>query len=202
MTNDETQTMTGVRDARFKRCARLQLLLFPVALLLNVSGNVRSETAAGLQPTVELEEEVYTYEPANNGAGPMWCAGSTCLVRIGNGVFASGLETLKEAKPLNNCRWMLFRRGPVGWEKVRVDESGRTREPSPLTGFPDGRLFLSANPTLGSGAEPGGGPARPELFQFSAAHPQDPPERIPPVWSGTPPFTEHCIAASRPTREP
>jgi hypothetical protein len=144
-----------------------------------------------LRPVVEMEEEVYTYEPANNGAGPMWCAGSTCLVRIGKDVFAAGLETIKDAKPLNNCRWVLFRRGPAGWEKVRVDDTGRTREPSPLAGFYDGRLFLSANPTLASGAESGGGPARPEILQFAAPDPQAAFERMLPVWNGTPRFSEH-----------
>ena len=103
---------------------------------------------AGLRTVVELEDEVYQYEPANNGAGPMWCSGSTCIVRIREKVFASGIETLKEFKPLNNCRWMLFHRDDSGWEKVHVDPSGRTREPCPLAGFPNGRLFLSVNPTL------------------------------------------------------
>ena len=103
---------------------------------------------ARLRPVVEAEEEVYRYEPADNGAGPLWCHGSTCLVRIGEEVFASGLETLKDVKPLNNCRWTLFRRGPKGWELLRKDENGRTREPCPLAAFPGGPLFLSANPTL------------------------------------------------------
>jgi hypothetical protein len=73
---------------------------------------------------VEVEEEVYRYSPANNGAGPMWCRGSTCLVRIGEDVFASGIETLEDFKPLNNCRWMLFRRDSGGWQQVQVDEVG------------------------------------------------------------------------------
>src|SRR5690606_30711106 len=84
---------------------------------------------SSLRPVIEIEEDVYRYEPANNGAGPMWCHGSTCLVRIGDDLFAGGLETLPGAKPLNNCRWMLFRRGPQGWQKMCVDASGRTREP-------------------------------------------------------------------------
>src|SRR5262245_23478031 len=85
-----------------------------------------SEEPISVQPRVEIEEDLYTYEPADNGAGPMWCSGSTCLVRIGDDVFASGLETIKDARPLNNCRCMLFKRSPAGWEKVRVDETGRT----------------------------------------------------------------------------
>src|ERR1041384_6894486 len=50
-------------------------------------------TPVKLRPVVELEEDVYSYESANNGAGPMWCSGSTCLARTGGDVFASGLET-------------------------------------------------------------------------------------------------------------
>src|SRR5437867_2691159 len=96
-----------------------------------------------MYPVVEVEEDLYCFEPANNGAGPMWCSGSTCLVRIGDDIFASGIETLKEAKPLNNCRWTIFTRGTRGWEKMQADASGRTREPSPLAGVPDGRLVVS-----------------------------------------------------------
>ena len=41
---------------------------------------------SALDPVVEAEETVYRYTPADNGAGPMWCSGSTCLVRIGEDV--------------------------------------------------------------------------------------------------------------------
>ena len=54
--------------------------------------------AAELKPVVELEEDVYSYTGANNGAGPMWCHGSTSLVRVGKRVFAAGLETVAGAK--------------------------------------------------------------------------------------------------------
>ncbi len=70
--------------------------------------------SAAVRPIVEIEEDVYAYTSADNGAGPMWCHGSTCLVRMGDDLFASGLETLPNTKPLNNCRWMLFQRGPQG----------------------------------------------------------------------------------------
>lgn len=163
-------------------------LLLIGALSLLVLASARAEPR--LQPVVEIEEGVYTYEPANNGAGPMWCYGSTCLVRIGPDVFASGLETLPGAKPLNNVRWVLYRRTDRGWEPQQKDEKGRTREPCPLAGFPDGRLFLSANPSL---TEPDAysGPARPELLQFSASDPRAPYVTLLPAWEGTPAFTEH-----------
>jgi hypothetical protein len=146
--------------------------------------------AAGLAPVVEIEEDVYTCNNANNGAGPMWCSGSTSLVRVGSHLFACGLETLADAKPLNNCRWILFHRGSNGWERVCVD-NGRTREPSPLAAVYDGRVFLSANPTLGSGPEPNGGPTRPDLFQFAASDPKASPVSLAPVWQGSPHFSEH-----------
>ena len=144
-----------------------------------------------LQPVVEVEEEVYGYEPANNGAGPMWCRGSTCLVRIAEEVFASGIETLEGFKPLNNCRWMLFRRDARGWQQVQVDPVGRTREPCPLAGFSDGRLFMSVNPTLMTDPNAYSGPARPEILEFTAADTKAPFKTILPVWDGTPAFTEH-----------
>jgi hypothetical protein len=154
-------------------------------------------------PLVECEEDVYTYTAADNGAGPMWCSGSTCLVRIGDEVFASGLETIKGAKPLNNCRWLLFRRDAHGWELIAADPAGRTREPCPLVAFPDGILFLSANPTL-TAPDAYNGPARPEILRFSAAHPRSPWEVLTPEWTGQPPFTEHSyrsFAADGPNRE-
>jgi len=145
---------------------------------------------APLLPAVEVQESVYTYEPANNGAGPMWCYGSTCIARVGDDVFVSGLETLADQKPLNNTRWMLFKRTEQGWELMQADPTGRTREGCPIGAFPDGRVFISANPTL---TEPGAynGPAQPQVLEFSAAAPQAPPKVLLPRWEGEPAFTEH-----------
>ncbi len=168
---------------RLLRCAALAfigLLFCPPAIAAPVT----------IRPIVEAEEDVYAYTNANNGAGPLWCHGSTCLVRIGDGVFASGLETLPNLKPLNNCRWTLYRRDKNGWQLQQVDPTGRTREPCPLVGFPDGRLFLSANPTL-TVENTYAGPARPEILQFTAGNSKAPFERLLPVWSGNPAFTEH-----------
>ena len=41
-------------------------------------------TTAIAEPAVEAEETLYEYLPANNGAGPLWCYGSTCIVRREN----------------------------------------------------------------------------------------------------------------------
>jgi hypothetical protein len=164
---------------------------FVGALLAIFVLGIGMHAPAAAEPAVEVEEDIYTYTNARNGAGPMWCSGSTTLVRTGDRLFASGLETIPDAKPLNNCRWTLFTRGNNGWTPVRVDAEGRTREPSPLAAFPDGRVFLSVNPTLGKGPEPNGGPARPDVLQFNAAEPTGAPVPLAPVWQGKPAFTEH-----------
>lgn len=174
---------------------------------LIVSLCVFSATVAGtgaVRPVVEVEEDIYSYESADNGAGPMWCHGSTCLVRVGDRVFASGIETLQNAKPLNNVRWMLFSRSEQGWKKVCVDETGRTREPCPVAGFQKGPLFLSVNPTLNSDPTVYSGPARPEILQFDPANPKTPARTLLPTWQGQPKFTEHSyrsFAADGPGRE-
>ncbi len=160
-------------------------------LLVSLLSFAITSFAKELKPIVEAEEDLYSYTSANNGAGPMWCSGSTSLVRVGDKVFASGLETIPDAKPLNNCRWVLFERAANEWVRVRTDADGRTREPSPLACFWNGSVFLSANPTLATNAQPNGGPARPEIFQFSAANPKAAPNRLEPAWQGTPQFSEH-----------
>lgn len=142
-----------------------------------------------LKPTVEVEETVYTYEPANNGAGPTWCHGNTCIVRLGDRLFASGLETIPDATPLNNCLPTLYQRTDQGWDLIYKGE-GRTREPSPLAMFRDEDLFLSINPTL-TGPDEYAGPSEPKILAFEMSKPSDEPEVLMPRWEGEPPFTEH-----------
>jgi len=175
-----------------------------LCLLFAFAPMTLAATGPAFRPVVEVEEDVYRYEPADNGAGPLWCQGSTCLVRAGDELFASGLETIKGAKPLNNCRWMLFHRGESGWQKTLSDPSGRTREPCPMAGFPEGRLFLSVNPTLNVDPNTYSGPARPEILQFAARAAGKPEQTLLPLWSGKPKFSEHSyrsFAADGPNRE-
>jgi hypothetical protein len=183
-----------------------QRVVFP-AIVLGLAATLTAragEPPPAPAPVVEVEEDVYEYAPANNGAGPMWCHGSTCLARSGDRVFATGLETVTNTPPLNNCRWMLFHRAEAGWQRVYLDEAGRTREPSPLALLGLGQVMVSANPTLGAGPEPNGGPARPEFHLFDAAQPSQPPRRVAPEWQGEPAFREHSyrsLAADGPRRE-
>jgi len=166
------------------------ILLFLTVMTADLRADDNPSSLAN-RPVVEVEEDVYSFLPANNGAGPMWCSGSTCLVRIGDDVFASGLETVKDAKPLNNCRWTLYKRTVAGWHLVQADPAGRTREPCPLVVLAGGNLLLSANPTLVTDRNAYAGPAHPEILRFSAKAPKAPFETILPVWDGQPQFTEH-----------
>ena len=162
-----------------------------------------SGVASELRPVVEAEQEVYRTLPANNGAGPMWCSGSTCLVRCAGQVLVSGIETIDGAKPLNNVRWVLLRDRGEGWQVECRDEQHRTREPCPLVTFADGRIMLSANPTL-TGPDAASGPARPEILQFGAERLDHPVETLRPTWRGNPTFSEHSyrsFAADGPRNE-
>ena len=153
-------------------------------------------------PLVELEEEVYAYEDAQNGAGPMWCSGSTCLVRAGEQVFATGLEVVKTAKPLNNCRWVLYARATNGWERVRYSPLSLTREPCPIAVGAAGQLFISTHPTLSPNTT--AGPSRSEMVAFQAADISAARRSFTPEWAGTPGFTEHSyrsLAADGPNNE-
>lgn len=160
-----------------------------VALVIALAHSLALAEPA-LSPQIECEEVVYRYQPAGNGAGPMWCHGSTCLVRVGDEVFATGLQTLSDAKPLNNCQWTLFHRMDAGWNLAPTSDTGRTREPSPVAAFGDGRVFVAANPTIDTNREAYSGPARPELHEFDAKNPLV-SKRSLPVWDGSPVFTEH-----------
>lgn len=163
---------------------------YPAKFTVPETGDKIVERIRELSPKVILEEELYRDNPEGQTAGPMWSNGSTCLVRMRNHLFASGHEGINGAKPLNNCRWTLFERSQEGWKKVLTDNEGRTREPSPIAAFYDGRLFLSANPTL---TEPDtyGGPARPEILQFNPSESLTKYKKLLPVWAKNPSFTEH-----------
>src|SRR5262249_28111681 len=76
------------------------LALLPVLTLCATVSPAADSASPALAPVVEVEEDVYTFESADNGAGPMWCSGSTCLVHSGDQAWACGLETLKDLKPL------------------------------------------------------------------------------------------------------
>ncbi len=165
------------------------LILSVSLLILPIEVTFGQGSVSNLKASVEIEEDVYSYEDANNGAGPMWCHGGTSIVRFRDEVFASGIETILGMKPLNNCQPFLLHRTGTGWKRV-FQENERTREPSPLAMFQAGQVFLSTNPTLTSPATYSG-PARPGLYEFQALAPSQAPRAVEPVWEGEPAFSEH-----------
>jgi len=123
--------------------------------------------ARPLKPVVVAEQDLYEYKTADNGADPMWCHGNTCVVRVGKNVFASGIETLPDHKAYNNVRWMLFK--GTGKQLKQITNGGDTheREPCPMACFPDGRVFLSVNPSA-TNPNQTDGPSQPQVLEFSA----------------------------------
>ena len=104
---------------------------------------------------------------------------------------------LKDQKPLNNTRWMLFRRGPRV-EALQADlretrAAARRRPPTDGCSSPPTRLSPSPVPTTA---------ASPQVLQFNVADPAAPPATLLPP-GGHPPFTEHSYRASAdgPNRE-
>ncbi len=149
---------------------------------------------AGLTSAVEFEtltEEVVTrFTPAGNGAGPLWCYGSPLVVRDGETVWVSVIETGANVPPLCNTRWQLWRRAGGVWQVVHQEQEYRQREPCPLVVLPGKGLFLSANPST----EPPGrryGPCRPILVSFSMDDPGTAPVVEQPAWSSGARFTDH-----------
>ena len=168
---------------------RYQLLISLSGGLLLLSCSVKNEPAFTVE--VEAEELVYKYEPPNNGSGPMWCHGNTCIVRVGDKLVASGMETLEDEVPYHNTRWSLFERKNGDWNVLMKDEKERTREPSPLGLLHGkGQILLSVNPTL---TERGvrNGPAEPRILQFDSERPDKGYKTLMPGWKGNPDFTEH-----------
>jgi len=156
-------------------------------LLMSCSGN----HTPTFKIKVETEETVYEYVNPDNGSGPMWCHGNTCIVRFGDHLVASGMETIADILPYNNTRWTLFERTETGWELFQKDEKKRTREPSPLGLLKKSRkIILSVNPTL---TEPGiqNGPAEPQILKIDATDLHAGYETLMPLWEGNPEFTEH-----------
>jgi hypothetical protein len=152
---------------------------------------------------VQAEQEVYSCKPANNGAGPMWCFGNSCIVRVGEHVFASGIRTLADYVPLNNVRWMIFRNVGGSWSQVADGGDSHEREPCPIVCFNDGRVLLSTNP---NSCKPDkyDGPAAPQVLEFRidalaaattpaapASAPVGSPRALVPKWGGELAFHGH-----------
>ena len=183
-----------------QHCLPITLSLLEVMCAMNV------HAAPPLLPVVETQYQVYELGNPDNGSGPMWCYGSTCLARLGKDIFASGLQRIPNQKPLNNVRWTLYKLGEQDEQEAQLqqtDPTGRQREPCPLGIFSDGRLMMTDNPTL-TKPEDYNGSAQPQLLVFDIKKPTAPPQVSLPQWEGTPAFCEHSyrgFTADGPNRE-
>lgn len=146
--------------------------------------------AGDVYPVVEVEELITRYTPADNGAGPLWCYGSTCIARLGHDVFSSIIETGKDVPPLCNTRWQLWQRNETGWRMVRQEQDYRQREPCPIATFREGPLWLSVNPST----QPTGtryGECEPQVLAFDPKQPGEPPDVHRPAFAVGAHFTDH-----------
>ena len=145
---------------------------------------------ASLRCSVEVEELVTSYKPANNGASPLWCYGATVIARRDQDVFLSVIETGEGIPPLLNTRWQLWRRSEAGWRLLQSEKDFRQREPCPIAVFHNGPVLLSVNPSL----EPAGatrGRCEPLVLEFDPDDPNRPPISHRPAWAEGTHFTEH-----------
>lgn len=171
----------------------VSLLVFLTACSFSQSEKQNNSTngfEAIFNVAVESEDTIYSFKPADNGADPLWCFGSTCIIRQGDKLFASGIETVDGVKPSNNVRWMLFENSNNKWKLLQKDTVDWTREPCPMGVLSDSSLFMTVNPSL---SEPGTifGYAQPQVLKFSIDNPTLPAKTILPKWEGEPDFTEH-----------
>ncbi|MBM3213929.1 hypothetical protein FJZ36_03320 [Candidatus Poribacteria bacterium] len=144
-----------------------------------------------LRPRVEEDVVIGACDPPGNGAGPYWCYGSPLVFRHGSMVLVQAMEASRSVPPLCNTRARLFAgREGSAWELAYADGEFRQREPCPLVGFRDGRLFLSANPsTRPAGAQYEA--CEPQLLEFSAGAPYRQPVIHRPIWEPGARFTDH-----------
>lgn len=139
------------------------------------------------------ESMVYSTADARNGAGPLWNFSSSNIARIGDTVWVSGLNTVTGMPPLNNTECTLWKQAGAGWIQIAT-LPGLTREPCPIGVLNGERLVISTNPTLNPPGKQGGGPARPGLWEYDPARPDQPPVITEPKWRPGAPvdkFTEH-----------
>jgi len=172
------------------------LLCGAAAWLFSVSAELPAQTEKaqtaieGARFVVEVEEVVTKYTPADNGAGPLWCYGSTVIARRGNDVYLSVIETGKDVPLLCNTRWQLWHRSANGWKIAQSEKEYRQREPCPIAIFQKGAVFLSANPSI----EPPGvkyGRCRPVVLEFNPNALAGAAKIHQPVWADGTYFTDH-----------
>jgi hypothetical protein len=171
-------------------CAAVCCLCRSVAICDAGADGKEQPTEESIRCAVEIEEVVTKYTPANNGAGPLWCYGSTVVARQDEDVYLSIIETGEDVPLLCNTRWQLWHRSPDGWRVEQSENEYRQREPCPIAVFQRGPVFLSVNPST----EPVGtkyGPCAPAVLEFDPANPAGPAKTYTPAWADGTYFTDH-----------
>ncbi len=160
-----------------------------LTLLASVAVDAFGEDSGTLKLAVNAEEDVYTLVSPDNGSGPFWCYGCTQIVRLGDDVIVSQMETGEGVPLLCNTRWRLLLRGAEGWSLVAEADAYRQREPCPVA-IASGDFFLYANDST----QPPGtryGPCKPHLTGFSLSSGEVVRRTLMPSWRGEPYFTDH-----------
>ena len=165
--------------------------IFIFRTVLSVSLLFAAWARAELQLSIDIEEDVYSFDSPNNGSGPLWCYGSTQIARLGDQLFVSQMETGEGVPLLCNTRWRLLRRSASGWEMLAEDDRYRQREPCPIAVIPPGYLYLYVNDST----EPPGtkyGLCEPYLWKFSFDGGElSRPIALKPQWRGEAHYTDH-----------
>jgi hypothetical protein len=147
--------------------------------------------AAAFPPsvTVEAEETVATCLPPNNGAGPTWDFGAPMIVRHGDRVFVSAMETSPTLGPLCNTRPRIFVRDrTTGWHLFWQAPDFLEREPCPIVAVGDS-LFVSTN-QLRTVNQTRSGPCDPGVVRLSLSGPPAPHAEVPVFVPGAT-FSQH-----------
>lgn len=152
---------------------------------------------------VLAEEDVYSFVSPNNGSGPLWSFGCTCIARMEDTVVVSQMETGDQIPPLSNTRWRLLRRENAGWRMIAEADGYRQREPCPLAVSSEKDVFLYANDST----QPPGtkyGRCEPYLWRFIFSGDAVEQIKLSPKWQGETYFTDHSyrgFAADRDREE-
>lgn len=166
------------------------ILILLLALSQVSYARAEGGTSSTQNAKVEVEEIVTSYTSADNGAGPLWCYGSTVIARRGDDVYLSAIETGKDVPPLCNTRWQLWHRSSDGWRMEQSEKEYRQREPCPIGLFQRGSIFLSVNPST----EPVGtkyGRCEPLVLEFDPSNLSAGAKSLTPAWAEGSYFTDH-----------
>ncbi|MEZ5275123.1 MAG: hypothetical protein R3F07_01930 [Opitutaceae bacterium] len=95
-----------------------------------------------------VEETIETVPSPHNGASPLWCYGSTILVRDGSELYLSLLRPDEGYPPYCNAHWELWRRDSGVWSELHRGGEAREREPCPIGLLAKGEVVLSIQPAI------------------------------------------------------